>query len=534
MKSSIRGAIWIAIAVPALYQIGLMITAISGRITYPYDLEWMEGGMLHHALRIRAGQGIYVPPSIEFIPYLYTPLYPALLAWLGKWFGISYVLGRVVSVLSLAGIAITAFASMVGRGWKSQRVGEPIPPLTDPAPAGVERWCGAGLALGLFAAVYPYVDGWYDLVRSDTVFLFTVTAGIAALPYLATSGNGVSGHARVGLGAAIFVLAFFCKQTGIFYVALGTGIVVVVNWRRCATFVAIAGVLGLGISAVLNATSDGWYWTYISKIHRAHDFSMDRFWRSFGYILWHFPTLTVVIGIALVAVAITAAAHKPVPKSARTFALWATAFAVSVVVGAVGWGTQFAHFNAYMPAFLHGALAGGLAIAVIAGCAKAWCDDVRLVHGVAMSAAIALAYPCVATRWDPSQWVPASADAEAGDRLIQRLARLEGDIWMPSHPWYAVLAGKSPHVHRMGIKDVTTRQTRTVGGLQEALASHRFSAIVMDERDLFLELPQLSATYELAQRLPETERPYLYSGARIRPQTIWLPRTSAHHGTVAK
>ena len=53
---------WIIVAVPAVFQLVLLATAISGRVGYPYDLEWMEGGMLHHAQRIHDGLGIYVPP----------------------------------------------------------------------------------------------------------------------------------------------------------------------------------------------------------------------------------------------------------------------------------------------------------------------------------------------------------------------------------------------------------------------------------------------------------------------------------------
>jgi len=78
---------WVLVALPAVYQLVLLATAIAGRVGYPYDLEWMEGGMLHHALRIKNGEGIYVPPSIDFIPYLYTPLYPSLLALFGGGFG---------------------------------------------------------------------------------------------------------------------------------------------------------------------------------------------------------------------------------------------------------------------------------------------------------------------------------------------------------------------------------------------------------------------------------------------------------------
>ena len=111
MKPGVRRAIeiagWTALALPALYQIILLCTAIGGRVAYPYDLEWMEGGMLHHALRIQEGRGIYGPPSTDFIPYLYTPLYPSVLALFGGIFGLTYALGRAVSILSLLGIDVS-------------------------------------------------------------------------------------------------------------------------------------------------------------------------------------------------------------------------------------------------------------------------------------------------------------------------------------------------------------------------------------------------------------------------------------------
>ena len=44
---------WLAFAAAGLYQIALLAIAVGSRVTYPYDLEWMEGGMLHHALRIQ-------------------------------------------------------------------------------------------------------------------------------------------------------------------------------------------------------------------------------------------------------------------------------------------------------------------------------------------------------------------------------------------------------------------------------------------------------------------------------------------------
>ena len=60
--------------------------------------------------------------------------------------------------------------------------------------------CGAALACGLFAAIYPFVEGWYDLVRADTMFLFLVTAAIGGLSRWSVTAYGVEGHVKVAAG----------------------------------------------------------------------------------------------------------------------------------------------------------------------------------------------------------------------------------------------------------------------------------------------------------------------------------------------
>ncbi len=527
MNPAVRRAIviaaWFAIAIPALIQLWLLATAIGGRVLYPFDLEWMEGGMLHHALRLQSGDGIYHEPSVAFIPYLYTPLYPALLATLGEVFGLTYTLGRVISVLSLVGISVVAYDTICAPRF---RHAAKLPALV-----------GTTLALGLFAATYPYVEGWFDLVRADTLFLALITAGLAAAANWSAEGEGAKGHARVAAVAVILAFSFFTKQTGILYVALGGAIVLIVAWRRLPTYIAVAGAIGLGGSALANAATNGWFWTYIRTIHSKHDFNMDRFWKSYTNILWHFRAMTIVVAITLVVVAITwlrrpaEGARRELPRQARPILLWSAAFAVSTVVGAIGWGTEFAHFNAYMPALLHGSLAAGAAIPALAACAAILWAARRhvtvVLHVVAGIAAASLAVTCWHWRWKPAYFIPTQADVNAGDRLVKRIAAIQGEVWVPSHPWYAVLAGKHPFVHRMGVKDVTWRQTRKVVGLDDALKSHRFSAIVFDNRDLFLELPLLRTYYRPGLKLPGDERPRLYTGAKIVPESIWIPAVTA-------
>ncbi len=512
----LHALLWLVIVLPALWQIYELAWTIYQRFGYPYDLEWMEGGMLHHALRIRNGVGIYVPPSIDFIPYLYTPLYPALLALFGGWFTLDYQLGRAFSVLALIGIATVTFATLASKRFEHARLGPAI--------------AGGVIALGLFAAAYPFLDGWYDLVRADTLFLYMITAGIAGLPRWATKTDGWKGHAKVATGAALLALSFFCKQTGIFYVAFGGAIVVALAWRRTLTYVAMAGAIGLGFTWLLDRTTDGWFWTYVSKIHRAHDFNMDRFWKSFGLILWHFPAMTIVVGVALVGVGYTYLVKRALPKGAQPMVLWGATYVVSTVVGAIGWGTEFAHYNAFQPAFLHGAIAAGAAIPAASAVARAWYRGPR-IELVATAAAVVVAIPLSITlytaQWNPQQWVPNETDTAAGDKLIARMKEIDGDVWMPAHPWYVHLAGKVSRVHRMGVKDVSVRQPRPVAGLDEAVRGRAFAAIIVDKNletgQELTDFPSIEGTYRADTKLPADEKPRVFSGARVVPFRIWVP-----------
>ena len=528
-------AIWFVVAAPALYQIALLAIAITNRIGYPYDLEWMEGGMLQHAQRIHDGAGIYVPPSVDFIPFLYTPLYPSLLALFGGAAGITYTVGRAISVCSLIGLAIVGALQIASPRHQHPRPGPP--------------WAGVQLALGMFCAYYPVTDGWYDIARADTLFLFLVTSGIAAIPRWArTGGPGWTGHAKVAAAGAVLALAFFTKQTGIIYVAYGGLMVLVLAWRRLPAFVGAAALVGLGGTWLLQETTNGWFWIYVSKIHRAHDFSWDRFWASFGNILWRcelpgvakMPAIgapiTMVVVLGLAAVVVTYRKTRVLPPQAQPLLLWASAFAVSIVVGAIGFGTEFAHFNAYLPAFLHGSLAAGAAVPAVYACMRVlWGERERtelVATGAGVLVALPLAAACLFSAWSPSKFIPTDADAAAGAKLVARVRAIDGDVWLPSHPWYAHLAGK-PHVsaHRMSIKDVTWRQSRQVVGLDDALAHHAFAAIVLDTRDLQLDLPALKLHYRPAQQLPPDERPHVYTGAGAAyaygglstPETVWVP-----------
>lgn len=530
--------LWLLLLLPGAAQLVLLCIAMFSRLTYPYDLEWMEGGLLTHAQRISDGMGIYVEPSVDFIPFLYTPLYPGVIAMFSELFGISYGVGRSISVLATLATCVL-LVLMVKR--ESQ---DPTRKLA---------WIGGMCAVGFFAATYPWVEGWYDLVRADALFMFMVVGGLFGLRNWARIPHQ-EGLAKLGSACALLAFSFFAKQTGILFVATGGFMMLALNWKRVPLYVAVTGVIGLGGTWLLNRVTGGWFWVYIYETHQHHDFNMDRFYKSFSNILWHFPVMSCVIAVALLLLLATLAVKKKLPGPARGLAIWAPVFAVAVLVGAIGWGTEFAHFNAYVPAMIFGSLCAGLAVPAVASCVALWLQEEEEIVPLLINAdtneiigqvervdskaqlagaavAVALAAQLLLAWWKPNIFIPSHQDRLAGHELIRTLEEADGEVFIPYHPWYAHLAGKSTHAHLMGLRDMSTGKVWPIRGLREAIEEQRFAAIILDNRPLGRELGRLHAGYRMDDFLPTTSSPHVFTGAGavwnkkvqvLIPRSIWV------------
>ena len=252
----------------------------------------------------------------------------------------------------------------------------------------------------------------------------------------------------------------------------------------------------------------------------------------------------MILAIGLGVVALCAVLRRQLPPAARALLAWTYLYAVSTLVGAIGWGTEFAHYNAYMPALLHGAIAAGLAVPAVLACAELLLAGPRtrtiarpVATALAVAVAAGLGVQLYMARWNPRPFMPTARDRAAGDELVALIRELPGEVWVPSHPWYAHLAGKTMYVHRMGVKDVTTLWT-TAGTtydrlsrgyrfdnvqLAAALRRHHWDAIVLDNRDVHQEVGALGLAYRIDDLIPKTARPRLVSGATVVPDSIWIP-----------
>jgi hypothetical protein len=113
--------------------------------------------------------------------------------------------------------------------------------------------------------------------------------------------------------------------------------------------------------------------------------------------------------------------------------------------------------------------------------------------------------------------VPTAQDRAAALRLIAELRALPGPLFIPFHSYYAVLAGKQPFVHRMGVHDVEAALGRPAG-LDQAIAEQRFAAIVLDWKSYPGEWPNLDARYRLDRQLSEgVDSVRMFAGAQTSP-----------------
>jgi len=480
-----------AAAVAGVVQLGWHTRLFAGRLTFPLDLEWMEGGMLVHAQRLASGKALYVPPSLEFIPFLYTPLYPALLAVLGKVLPLGYLLGRVVSLLAFAA-SLALIALMVVRPTRHRLLAATV----------------AVGALAVIAASFEFTGAFYDLARADSLLLFLEVATLA----LAFEGNGLRSAAGAGVAIA---LGFLTKQTGpVVGVGIGVGLLVA-SWRRALVYGVVAGVLmGLGLLYLVKS-SHGWFWTYIFKLHQSHPFRPDTLHTTPPKLWDHTWPMLVALALATAGLAREGLLR-------RTDAILAGAVVGGIASGVLGFATMWAWPNAFIPAVVFPTLAAAVLTARLL--ARAATTRQPLPAALAAACTLAFAVQCArAGRPLYAARMPRPADRLAAARFLERLRALPGDGFIPFHPFYGALAWRRTFVHRMGVMDVGSSLGRPPG-LDRAIVDQRFPWVILDWKSLPGEWPGLDNRYRVVHTFRDGfDATRMYSGADTSPRWLMLP-----------
>ena len=472
------------------------LTVAARRAVYPFELEWMEGGMLEHVRRVMTGEPLYAPPSIDFIAFPYTPLYVWLSALASRVAGAELVTLRGVSIAS----AVVAFVL----------AGRLVYARTRHADASL-------LAVGLFAASFGFTGQWFDLARVDSLFLACVL-GAAALSQTARSAAGAFAS------GCVFALAIHTKQLAILPGAAVASWWIARDPRRAAAFLGGLVLVAGGLAWWLQRASDGWFrWHIVDLLagHELHTPMLLGFWVEVGATLG--PAFAVALWVRVAPGASdrdpSSAAHSAERVEAAFLPVLALALLASAYLGRIHVG---GYDNTLLPAALAAALLGGEGLAL----SDRHPSRRRALIGFALVAQFVL------LAYDPRDTVPSARDRAAGESLVAQLDRIEGELWAPSHSHLVRRTGRAPHAHAMGIIDLLQSEEREVATqfvreLELALARRRFAGIVLDDLSWEQDLPALLASYVRTRTLLDPADEALFrpvTGDARRPLYLYEPR----------
>lgn len=463
------------------------------RIAYPFELEWIEGGILEHVQRVVGGQKIFVEPSVRFISFIYPPLYYWVSALVAKITGISFFPLRLVSLLSTIGIAIFIYKFIYEE---------------------TKNYFYSILGVGFFFAVFRISGAWYDTARVDMLFHLFVTA---FLYYLKNYKN-------LAILVGLFFLAYITKQVILFTLP---GILIYLAFEKLSLAVKFLGISAVAIlifTLIYNSHTDGWYvYSTITNIakHAIYSHMILGFWTE--DLFMEVPFL-VLAPLLLLYFQFKKQIH--LKKADLIFYI----FVLGNLVG-LSWIGRI-HQGGYNNVLITGYIALCLVFSVFLFYMLNFLKDKKLRYAVYLL--ILLQFWML--RYDPRAQIPTQKDLEAGQFIIEEIKKYDGDVWVPYHPYLAVMAEKPQYLHIITIMELTgaiTENTESehgkeiVEGYRTMIIDKKFDAIMLDSPidpvmhydELIKYYPNAGAIYE---KMPGKVG-FPVTGMETRPMSNHLP-----------
>lgn len=454
----------------------------------PHELEWIEGGMVDAVARLVKGDALYVEPTLDYVPFIYAPLWFHVAALSSKVFGVGFFAARLVSFLSSIG-AMALIAAVAHKETKDR--------------------LAALLGAGLFAATYPIAASFYDLARVDSLFVVLLLGGI----YLARFHTGVAGTVA---SALLFALAFLTKQSAPIVFGPVALYLLLTDRRRGAIFTVTGAALMAGSAFLYNRASGGWFWHFVFFLPSQHQIVKRQF-LDFWLELFKLLGVTMVVGIAYFATG-----HR---REDRRFWFFATAGMFGAALAGRlhlgGWS------NVLCPAYAMLGVLLGVGVPALLDRIEAMSPDRRRLWVHALFAGVALQFALRV--YDPRQRLATRTQAEAWRALIAAVQSIQGDVFVSAHGFIGPRAGKPAHAHQIAISDElrgggtgpTAESLRRQ--IRRALIEKRFAGMIIDNP--WLPKEQLEPNYQRRGEVPMRRHLEPVIGWQTaQPNSIWVAK----------
>jgi hypothetical protein len=448
--------------------LGLYIGLAMFRMRYPFELEWMEGAMVEQSQRVLEGRAMYAPPTVDYIGFVYPPLYFVLSACVSWVTGPGFLPLRLVSFAASIGSFVVIYRLL------RRETGD---------------WYPGVIAACLFAATYKLGGAWFDVGRTDSLFLFLLLLAMYVLRFAETNG----GMALAGLCVAA---SFLSKQTGLLGAMPLVMYAVSRGWRAAAIFIGtIGGVLGV-TTLVFNLLDGGWYSTYVFTWALQQGTEHEN--------VWNFWTNDLIFAAPIASGLLVAWLVAARAGDRRPFL-----FYLCSLLGLIGcaWTSRAqigGWTNALVPAYAALAIGVGLTMASRTPRAMLLC----LVQFTMLA-------------YDPRAQLPTARDEAAGRDFLERLRAIDGDVWLLHHGYIGQMAGKKPHatVHHFWdlhgpARDAYMRE------MADRLCRGEFAAVIIDSKGPF----SREVSHGYSGPVPLWTDPSVFftiTGRPGRPEVIW-------------
>ena len=465
------------------------------RLRYPYELEWIEGGMVDQVQRLVHGQSMYVAPSINYVPYLYPPLYFCFSALASLIFGSGLFPLRLVSFIASL-VSFTVIFLIVSDETRN-------------------RWV-ALLSTGLFAATFRVTGAWLDIARVDSLFL----AFWLLFIYFARCRESLGSSVLAGMFAA---LAYLTKQTALIACLPVLAYLFWRNWKYALSVLGVATLI-IGITTlIMNQASSGWYTYYIFGL-----LSQQTEWLPLEFVTFWKNDLLVHLPVAILFTLFFLFGR---PKQDRLLLMQWLSILVGALAGSFISRVKIGGYdNVLLLAYAVISILFGLGLSALLRIARQMQVDFSGRMGALIQ--VACLIQLVILAYNPYAQIPSKADLEAGHKLVQILSDVKGNVFLPDHGYLPTLAGKQTYAHEAAIWDILRGNQQTKGkallteDLQNALRQQIFDEIILDsDLDLNWCCGGIDQYYtRVGEVFRDQTNFYPVTGDKFRPTYIYIAK----------
>jgi hypothetical protein len=431
---SLQDSLPFALTVVAAGYAVMFLVCVAARLTFGFELAWLESGMQAMTDRLAAHQSIYAEPSPSYVPFIYPPLYYViahdinrLLPGLGR-----FTPMRLVSLLATLATVLTVFVTLGRRSFLGPR----------------RRL----LLSALFLAFYGRFEFWHDTSRVDSLFVCLL---FAATALMIEGRGGATALAAGALGG----LAILTKQPAVPLLAVAAGAVVVAggNRGRVAVVLLVAGLTTAAGLMLLGELRNPWLYYYLLRVPATHPILPSTLIFSALFLLVTMPLFVLVAGAELRR---RPAGHDTGDDAGhgagRVWALTFAAWALAIFLLRLKQGASINFFLPLVPV-------GILVIATQVERLGARSEMLVLVQFLILA-------------YNPLAAIPTAADWRAGFQLLGALDRIPGEVFLPQFPSYLSMLGKAPVAHGVAVCDLMVLRPDLLETIRAQVEDGRYAA----------------------------------------------------------